>query len=136
MLEIEKAMIFIQGGIEKYHYSHNNGYEIMYGRNLLKWRMRPINKGLWEIFDTEDVIYKFNTYHLNLAAFQAELNHNLLTKATYLRMELKKLENALGKENIDKAEADWANFGKGLVKLINTEMVKKNIKVIEGGKND
>lgn len=132
MTSVEKAMNLIEDCIEGYHYSHNNGCEIMFKRSEGYWKVRKLEeKSFWQSFDSRAVIAVFNRRGLNIGDFQAELHQNLITKAMYYNMQLKKLKRELSEETIQKGIKDWNQFGENLAKLIRKEVTKKNLRVVD-----
>ena len=128
-MEIENSMKLIEDGINGYFYSHNNGYEIMYGRGF-SWRLRPINKGDWEEFNIDSSINIFNKNQLNLYQFQTELYNTLLDQAVYLTTRLENIEKQTGKSAIKERVEAWKSFGQSLAKVIEKTFKKKTIKLL------
>lgn len=128
-MEIENSMKLIEDGINGYFYSHNNGYEIMYGRGF-SWRLRPINKGNWEEFNIDSSINIFNKNQLNLYQFQTELYNTLLDQAVYLTTRLENIEKQTGKSAIEERVEAWKSFGQSLAKVIEKTFKKKTIKLL------
>jgi hypothetical protein len=135
MISIETLMETIRDDLNGYYYGVVNGYEIMYTHKE-KWRLRPIKKNqLWRIFSHENAIETLNRHQIDLEKFQRDLYRVCMTKATYYISRLNTYEKLFGKEAIDKAVADFEDFGKRLGKLIGKEVKKKTFKLHKGEKS-
>lgn len=98
MSDLTKLMKLTEETIDGYHYSHNNGYEILIGEGQNIWRLRKINKhrkGLWRIFTSNNVVSTFKQLNLDLQLFQAKVTQNLISKSIHYKNEINKIEKLL-----------------------------------------
>lgn len=129
-MEIENLMEIIQDCINGYFYSHNNGYEIMYGKGH-SWRLRVVNKGEWQVFDIKNCIDVFNKNQIDLYKFQQELYNTVLDKGVYFKRSLKKIEDLVGKDALKERIDSWEAFGEALKKAIETPTIRGSIKLVD-----
>lgn len=128
-MEIEESMEIIQDSVSGYFYSHNNGYEIMYGKGF-SWRLRPINNGEWEEFTIDTSIDIFNESKLDLYKFQNELYNTVLDYAVYLNTRLKLIKEKVGEEALQERIESWENFGRQLIEVIEKTDKRNTIKLV------
>ena len=101
-----------------------------------------LKDGRWEITNNGETIPVFGTteymsalgflveVNADIALFHGMVHEKVCTEGTLRRLQLKKIEELVGKESVDKNEEAWAEFTKGLAGIIDKEVNKTTLEIV------
>jgi hypothetical protein len=95
------------------------------------------NKATGWVFGTTDHLMALN--HLidvkaDISQFHIMLYNIVCTEGVLKRMQLKKIEEIVGVDAVDRQAAGWDSFSSSLVKKINKETTKPKLSMVDNGK--
>lgn len=90
-----------------------------------EWKITNFIAGSQEIFTkSEDALQYMIDFNVDLLILHNLVHHSVCTEGTLRRMQLKKVEELVGVEEIDKQAEGWENFAKSIAKILNPKEEK------------